>query len=522
MSQPEPVGPDPRAAHASHGSPRLMIIGAGIAGLVCAYRLHRLLPRARLTVLEAGDHVGGKIRTTEIAGMAIDEAADAFLARVPAAIELCTELGLHEQLVTPAQRQAFVWRAGRLHRFPAGLVLGVPTDLEALAASGVVSGAGVDRAAEDLVLPRDLPGAPPAGEDESVGALVRRRLGDEVMDALVGPLLSGVNAGDADALSIAGGAPQFAAAVADQPSLIAGLRAQRAAALAASDDPDAPIFYGLRGGTQTLTDALAAALPAGSVHTGQTVTAIDRQPDGTVEITTANGSSFGADAVVLALPTFAAAPLVAGYDDALADLAAELAGLEWASVILVTFAVPRSSISHPLDGSGFLVAPGDGLLMTACSFGSSKWAHWRRGGTDPTRPPTSLPTDPPPATGESDQSATDQSDLVILRVSAGRHGDPRAWAMTDDEVVATLTDELATTIGLRGPVTEVRVSRWERALPQYRPGHLDQARRWKATARDEGLHVIGAGYLGLGIPALITDATATAAAIAKELGGTRP
>ncbi len=494
MSDPAPrVG---EAADRTEPAPRVAIIGAGIAGLTCAYRLHRLIPGAEITVVEASDHIGGKIRTTAIAGMVIDEAADAFLARVPVAIDLCDELGLRDQLVTPAIRQAFVYRGGRLHRFPDGLVLGVPTDLDALRATGVVSAAGVDRAAQDLTLPRDLPGAPALGEDESVGALVRRRVGDEVMDALVGPLLSGVNAGDADALSVAGGAPQFAAAVASQPSLIAGLRAQRDAA-ASTADPDAPIFYGLRGGTQTLTDALAQALTPGSIHTGAAATAIARTEDGHVAVTVAGAATaLVVDTVVVAVPTFVAAALVAGVEPAAgAAWITEMAQVEWASVILVTFAVPRAAIDHALDGSGFLVAQDEGLLMTACSFGSSKWAHWTAG----------TAADAPDA------------DVVILRVSAGRHHDPRAWAMTDAEVVATLTDELATIIGLHGAPTEVRVSRWAQALPQYRPGHLDRARQWKAAAHALGVHLIGAGYLGLGIPALVTDATATATTIAAEL-----
>jgi oxygen-dependent protoporphyrinogen oxidase len=406
---------------------------------------------------------------------------------VPAAVGLCRELGLGDRLTAPAGGGAFVYCGGALHRFPDGLVLGVPTDLDALAAWGVISPAGVERARQDLTAPAD---GPPPGTDESVGALVRRRLGDEVFETLVAPLLSGVNAGDADRLSVAGGAAQFAAAVADGPSLIEGLRRQRsAAATASSGGPPPPVFHGLVGGTQTLTDALTAALPPEAVRMGSPVTALRPEADGVA--LTVDGRTERAGAVVLAVPSFAAAPLVRPFDGALAD---DLAALEWASVALVTFAVRRSAIAHPLDGSGFLVAEGEGLLMTACSFGSSKWAHW---------------------TAASAGGGDD--DVVILRVSAGRHHDPRAAELDDDKLVAQLRDELGATIGLRDDPLAVRVTRWDRALPQYRPGHLDRARAWKARAAGHGVFLTGASYLGLGLPACVTDAEATAVAVAERL-----
>jgi oxygen-dependent protoporphyrinogen oxidase len=475
-------------------SARVAVVGAGVAGLTCAYRLHGADPGLEVVVLEAGASPGGRIRTSEIAGRPVDEAVDGFLARVPAAVDLCRELGLGDELTAPATAGASVWRHGALRPFPDGLVLGVPTDLDALAASGIVSAAGVDRAARDLTAPAD---GPEAGGDEPVGALVRRRLGDEVFEALVAPLISGINAGNADQLSVAAGAPQLAAAAADAraragggpgpASLIDALRRQRAAAAAATA-PGAPVFRGLVGGAQRLTDALAAAVP--DVRTRHAVTALaPAGPRWRLAVAGPGGAAddLAVDAVVLAVPSFAAAPLVEPFA---AELATGLAGLAWSSVVLVTFAVARSAIAHPLAGSGFLVAGDEGLLMTACSFGSSKWAHWR------------VPDD----------------DLVILRVSAGRHPDRRALDLDDATLVARLTAELGTTIGLREEPVATRVSRWERSLPQYRPGHLDRARRWKDLAGGHpGLFLTGASYLGLGVPACIADAEATAGAVARHL-----
>jgi len=479
--------PEPTDAMSEH--PRVIVVGAGITGLTTAYRLVTDHPDLEVTVIEAADRVGGKILTTPFDGRPVDCGADAFLARVPEAVGLCRELGLGDDLVSPAARNAYLFTGGGLHRFPEGLVLGVPTDLDALAAWGVVSSEGVARAAEDLTMP-----GTPFTDDESVGSLVRRRLGDEVFEALVAPLLSGVNAGDADALSVAAGAPQFAFALRDQQSLIAGLRAQ-----AAASDPDAPVFYGLPTGSQTLTDTLAARIRAAgaTIVLGTTVARIVDTTDGApgqagddahrYRLTLADGATIDADAMVLTIPDFAAAPLLAPLEPA---VAVDLAAVEYASAIMVTLAVPKGAIGRPLDGSGVLVDRREGRLVTAASWASSKWAHY------------------------------DRPDTALLRVSAGRHDDPRALGMGDDELLAAMLADLEVIMALTGPPTEVRITRWMEGLPQFRPGHLDRMRLGAArlAATRPGLVATGAGHAGLGIPVCIRQGTGAAASVAETLG----
>jgi protoporphyrinogen/coproporphyrinogen III oxidase len=453
----------------------VVVIGAGITGLTTALTVLDERPGTRVAVLEAADHTGGKIATEPFAGFPVDCAADAFLARVPDAVTLCERLGLADQLVTPAERSAYLFSRGALRRFPTGLVLGVPTDLDALARSGVVSPEGMARAALDLTMGPD---SEPVGPiDESVGALVRRRLGDEVYEVLVGPLLSGVNAGDADWLSVAAGAPQFTAALRDHGSLIAGARAQLVASAVPAGGPAAPVFYGLPGGMHRLIDALVDAIGdlGGEIHCGSRVTGISIEPGKgyRVEATTAAGTSVRtADAVVLATPLFATAPLIAPFTP---DVAAAMTQVDYASPVMITLAVPKAVIDHPLDASGFLVASPEGLVLTACSWASSKWAH------------------------------LDSADTAILRASAGRHHDLRADSMSDDALVRTVLRDLATTMGLEGPPTAVRVTRWPQALPQFRVGHLDRVQDWRAalTEAAPGLIVTGAGFEGLGLPACI-------------------
>ncbi len=469
-------------------SGRVVVIGAGITGLTAAFTLATRQPGLDVTVIEAAERVGGKILTTPFAGRPIDCGADAFLARVPEAVELCTELGLGGVLTSPRQRSALVWSGGTLRRLPTGLVLGVPTDFDALAASGIVSEEGVARAVADLhrdEWPDGPPPADPEGDgDCSVGALVRSRLGDEVFERLVSPLLSGVNAGNADDLSLAAGAAQLAAAARRGPSLVTALREQQRAALEGGADASAPVFYGIPVGTQTLTDLLLSRLTmAGvTVHLGCPATALHRGTDTAWIVDTPLGP-LSADRVVLSAPAPVAARLL---DPLVPDVAAGLGDLEYASVAMTTMAVARSALARPLDASGFLVADSDRLpTLSACSWASAKWAH------------------------------LDDPDVAVLRVSAGRFGDTSALALEDEDLVAALTADLATTMGLSAPPTAWRVTRWSDGLPQFRPGHLARVREWRQRVDDvaSGLALAGAAYDGLGVPACIRQGRRAAEAV---------
>jgi protoporphyrinogen/coproporphyrinogen III oxidase len=462
---------------------RVVVIGAGITGLATAYRLHADHPHLEVVVLDAAPRTGGKIASDTFDGIVVDCAADAFLARVPEAVALCAELGLSDQLVHPVSGSALVLADGTLRRLPDGLVLGVPTDLEALADSQIVSAAGVARAAQDLEHAGDAPAD--ATGDESVGALVRRRLGDEVFERLVAPLLGGVNAGNADRLSLAAGAPQLAE-VAGEPSLIDALRRR---APAGGGEAPAPVFAGFTTGTATLVGALEAALPVGTVRTGVTVTGIGVGADEFTVRTTAG--DLQASAVIAAIPAHQLAPMVADLPGALDDVARGLGELEWASVAMAALAVRTDAVEHPLDASGYLVPVAERRTVTAASFASTKWAHLHRPGR------------------------------ALLRVSAGHADDDTAVTMPDAELLAGITADLADHIGLSAPPEAVRITRWERSLPQYRPGHLQRCRHWQHQVWDThgGLWLTGASFEGLGLPACIRQATAAAARVGAHLTG---
>ncbi len=443
---------------------RIAVVGAGITGLAAGYEAAKA--GAEVVVYEAAERAGGRIATSELAGQPVDEGADAFLARVPWAVELCQELGLAGELVSPAQRAAFVYSRGALRALPQPNVLGVPLDFDALAASGIVSAEGVDRARQEP----DLAGSPLA-DDESVGGLVRRRLGDEVADRLVDPLIGGINASSIDELSVRAAVPQLAEAASRGPSLVRELRRLAASSTA---DPDAPVFYSLPDGVGRLTDELADRL-------GERLR---------VSSPVADLGELDADQVIVTLPADAASALVAAVSATAAEL---LGGIDYASVVLVSLAFNAAEVNHPMAGSGYLVPAVEGRTITACSWASSKWSH------------------------------VGTPDTVVLRVSAGRFRDNRPMLMDDDAVLAAVRTDLEATMGLDAEPLEVRISRLERSLPQFRPGHMELvADIERALAHDAPwLQVTGAWARGLGIPACINQGRQAARASVSNGAVTR-
>ena len=455
-------------------SARITIVGGGITGLTTAYRFSKLMPGAQITLIEAGDHVGGKIRSSPFAGIAgVDEGADAFLTRIPHAVGLAAELGLTDQLTSPAVVSANVWWNG-MHEIPEGLLLGVPSDLATLARSHLLSWRGKLRAGLEPILPGTGVGA------DSVGRLIRKRFGRQVHERLVDPLVGSIYAADTDRFSLAG-VPQILDLASNNRSLLIGARRARAKVKAATG----PIFAAPTGGMAVLTDSLAEALAAADVEirTGQSVTSIERSGSGWL----VDGEV--ADAVVLATPARTTAPLVGAISG---DAAKSLATFDHAGVVMVTLAVAGTDWPRELSAkSGYLVPKPVQNWVTAVSFASSKWAHWR------------------PADADGD---------VILRISLGRDGRDLT-DQSDDALLNAAVTDVGHHLGFSLRPTAHRITRWPLAFPQYRPGHAKRVTGIEADlARDApGIFVAGASYRGIGIPACIEQGNSTASALADFL-----
>ncbi|MFC9911264.1 protoporphyrinogen oxidase [Streptomyces sp. NPDC127197] len=455
----------------------VVVIGAGIAGLAAA---HRLLARgARVTVLEASDRVGGKLLPGEIAGVRVDLGAESMLARRPEAVALAREVGLTDRLQPPATASASLWTRGALRPMPKGQVMGVPGTASAL--SGVLSDEGLHRIERDADLPRTE-----VGDDVAVGEYVAARLGREVVDRLVEPLLGGVYAGDAYRISMRSAVPQLFQAACTHTSLTEGVREIQAGAAAAQQS--GPVFMGIRGGVGSLPLAVAESVRArgGEIVTGAPVTELRRDPAAGWRIV-AGDRVLHADAVIVAVPAPAAAGLLRAEAPA---AAAELVAVEYASMALVTLAYRRSE-AHLPEGSGFLVPPVDGRTIKASTFASQKWG-W---------------------------IADEDPDLVVLRTSVGRYGETEILQRDDAGLVEVSRTDLRAATGLAATPVETRVTRWSDGLPQYPVGHHARVARIREhIGKLPGLAVCGAVYDGVGIPACIASAYAAVDQIHGDMG----
>jgi protoporphyrinogen/coproporphyrinogen III oxidase len=495
----------------STAQPHVVIVGGGIAGLAAAFFLRD--EPVRVTLLEGSPRLGGKLSVSEVAGVPVDEGAEALLVTRPEGTGLIAEVGLAGDRVAPGTTSSAIWTLGALRPLPRRQFMGVPSDLAELARSGVVSEEGAARASQDLELPPTV-----RDGDVPVADFVGARFGAEVVNRLVDPLLGGVYAGRSADLSFDATMPALAAASRRYRSL-----AEAAGSLlppptpAAADGQDlAPagtrsggsVFTTLAGGLGLLPDFLAKASGA-EVRTTAMTRALSPAPSAASggrgwRLTVGSAASeelIDADAVILAVPARPAGRLLAGVPGASAAVTA-FGEISYASMAIVTLAYPRSAFPGSglaaLGWSGYLVPAVDGRAVKAVTFSSVKWPHL------------------------AEASASGAEPLEIVRCSVGRIGEEALLQRADDDLAALAVAELASATGVRGAPVARRVTRWGGALPQYTVGHLDRVARIRAAiAAQPGLAVCGAAYDGVGIPACIATAREAASQVTKFLRGGR-
>lgn len=451
---------------------RVAVVGGGIAGLAAAHGI--AAAGADVVVLEASESLGGKLRLGDVAGVQVDLGAEAMLAARPEGVGLAREVGLSDAIVHPATMESMLWNRDRLVPLPRTF-MGVPGDVKVL--DEVLSRAGQMRAAVESRLPEtEL-----LGHDVSIGYLVEERLGREVVDRLVEPLLGGVYAGHAREISTLAAVPQLMNLLKQEGSLT------KAAAAALSRPSTGPVFAGLSGGIGQLPGAIASGL---TVETGADVSGLRRVEQGW-ELDVA-GRVMTADAVVLATPAFVTGRLVR---DVAPVAAHELERIEYASMAIITLAFPLHDFP-PVTGSGFLVPAVDGHDIKAVTFSHRKW-QW-----------------------VADAGAAEG--VVVMRCSIGRHRDD-ALQREDAELVEMALADLGKAIGLSARPLDVYVQRWVDGLPQYAVGHLDRVSMIRSEiSRQPGLTVCGAAYAGVGIPACIASAKEAVADVLAHLGTMEP
>jgi protoporphyrinogen/coproporphyrinogen III oxidase len=473
------------------------VIGGGISGLSTAYALQERAARAgiqiRCTVVEGSPVWGGKIVTHRVGDLLTEAGPDSFLSQKPAGLELCDKLGLTDQLINTNEtgKRACVYSRGRLHELPEGLVVIDPGQLGPFIRSGLLSWAGLARMALDFAVPVKR-----SPEDESLAAFFRRRVGWQAFERMLEPLMAGIYAGDAEQMSVQATFPRFVELETQYGSVIRGMMASRKANPPVTySGPKRTMFVSLKNGLSDLVAALIHRLTDQGIvlRGGCTVDALRVRSHElgrwTYDVILNDGQALSVDSLVLATPAYASAELVRPLTPTAAGL---LEMIPYTSTATIAMAYPRSAVSGPAEGFGFVVPRAEGRDLIAATWTSLKWPH--------RAPP----------------------DQLLVRCYVGGVGREAILDLDDQALVARVRAELAGMCGMTGEPGFAEVNRWMRAMPQYTLGHLERLDQIEAAlSRYGGLILTGAGYRGVGIPDCIRDGAIAAERVIRHLSGER-
>ena len=472
--------------------PKTVVIGGGISGLAAAYSLQKIEgPDADYLLLEASDHLGGKIVTYAGDGFLIEGGPDSFLTQKRAALDLCRELGLGDQLIGSnhtATPSTYVLSKGKLHPMPEGMMLMAPTMILPILRSKLISWPGKLRMGLEIFIGRNTTVA-----DESLGAFVRRRMGSELLAKIAGPLMAGIHAGDPEALSLRSTFPIFTDMEKTHRSLILGMMKRKKAISAQpaqpATSPRPSMFTTLSGGLQQLPNAIAARLNPANIQRSTRVQSLSA--DGNqYKIDLADGTFLYADHVIFTTPAYVTADIVQTLDPALAE---KLREIRYVSTSTVSLAFRRSEITCDLNGFGFIVPAAEGRKINACSWSSTKFSH---------RAP---------------------DDFVLMRVFIGGAFSEDLAEQDEATLIDIARNELREIMGITATPVLALAYRWTKSNPQYNVGHglrIDAIDQLVAT--HPGLYLAGAAYRGSGIPDCIQSGFDTVAKILASQTSSNP
>jgi oxygen-dependent protoporphyrinogen oxidase len=454
---------------------KVLIAGAGISGLSVAYYLRRLRPDLSITLLDSRERLGGVITTLAKSGFVIEGGPDSFITLKPWGMQLCRDLRIEDRLFStdPANRKVYILSRGRLEPLPPGVMLTAPTRVLPLLKSRLFTWRGKIRMGMDLFLPRG-----PEIEDESLGAFVRRRLGQEAVDKIAEPILGGIFLAEADQLSLRSTFPRFIEMEKDHRSLILAMRRQAKPAGGAGGAAASP-FRTLPGGMGELVEALRAALPKVEFRTGVRVERIESPR----RVVTTRGV-MEPDAVVLAVPPPDCASILRGLLPEIADRVSCIPTLTTATVSL-GYREPKTTV--PLDATGFVIARGENRRILACTWTSRKFAKRAPAGH------------------------------LLVRCFFGG-GKNEAMARHDAPTLERIArEELSDLMGLKDEPVVAAVHHWPAANPIYEVGHEARVREIEERLDPAlNLYLTGSGFRGIGIPDCVADAKKVAAEVARR------
>jgi protoporphyrinogen/coproporphyrinogen III oxidase len=444
----------------------VIIIGGGVSGLATAHFLSRA--GIRSAVIEKSQRLGGLIQTESIEGCVLEAGPDSYLAAKPAVKELAGQLpGLGEHIIgsNDGARRIFLVRDGKLAVLPRGMVMMAPAEWPSALRSPLFSARTKLRFVTERFTRARI-----RDEDISVGEFVCDHFGPEVLEVVAEPLLAGVYGGDSAHLSAQSVLPRFVRYEQTYGSVIRGVRQEQR-----NSGPARSLFESFRDGMHSLTETLAAAVAGETAFVHGEATRVERRARWRVQV---NGEWLEANNLVLACPAHVAGRLL---ETAVPDAAAELAGIPYASAILVTLVYDRAEIDHPLDGFGFLVPRGERRTIAAATWIGTKF---------PSRVPKHLAAVRTFIVAEWARELLDAPQKTVVELALA---------------------DVAKFMGVEARPRFSHVRYWPNSMPQYVVGHEPRRRRiWEALDDVPGLFLTGNAYDGVGIPDCIESAKQTA------------
>lgn len=450
---------------------KVVIIGGGITGLTTAFYLQKKVKEENLPLdvqlIEASHRLGGKAQTVVKDGYIIERGPDSFLERKTSASRLAKEVGMADKLVNNASGRSFVLARERLHPMPEGSFMGIPTQITPFVTTGLFSLPGKFRAAGDFILPRSEP-----VEDQSLGEFFRRRLGDEVVENLIEPLLSGIYAGDIDRMSLMATFPNFYRLEQKYRSIVLGIK--KTMPTPKKSERKKGIFLNFSTGLQSFISAIESKLTPGSVLKSTRVDNVSKQ-NGKYVIDLNSGQQMMADSIVVATPHYVTGSMFSEY-----DLFSLLDEMPATSVANVALAFPESAIKQDIDGTGFVVSRNSDYSITACTWTHKKWPH----------------------------SAPEGK--ALLRCYVGRPGHETIVDLSDNQIIKIVLEDLNKTMNITAEPELAVVTRWKDSMPQYTVGHVQRIQKVKKDLSEQlpGVFIAGGSYEGVGLPDCIDQGEA--------------
>lgn len=443
---------------------KIVIAGGGITGLSAAFYLQKEIREKNLPyevkLVESSNRLGGKVKTMRRDGFVIEQGPDSFLERKKPAVKLVEELGLKEKLVRNGTGRSYILVNGKLHKMPSGAFMGVPTQIRPFLASGMFSAKGKIRAGMDLVLPKGK-----GTGDQSLGGFFRHRFGDELLENLIEPLLSGIYAGDIDEMSLMATFPNFYQLEQEHRSLIKGL--QKTMPKPKKTKAKKPgMFLSLENGLQMIVEELEKQLHNVTIRLNTAVDHVEKKDNG-YHVLLDSGEVYKADAIIMATPHMALPKVFSQY-----DFFQVFHEMPATSVANVAMAFDKSAIKRDINGTGFVVSRNSDYRITACTWTHKKW-------------PNSTP-----------------KGKALVRCYVGRPNDQDVVNLSDEELVDLVLHDLNKTMKIKKQPEFYVVSRWKNAMPQYTVGHLERIAhvREQVSVQLPGIFLTGSSFEGIGLP----------------------